>query len=125
MSYISTEWKTGDIVSSAGLNKIENRIEEMIGEHILLVNVTQDGYIDKSYNEILAAVASRKKVVMMKHLYAELDSSAYSFIPVRTVMKQPTTGSVAVTTNNSNVKFTIGIDGRLKLVEEGNNLTPE
>lgn len=38
-AYVPTEWKTGDVVSSAGLNKIENRVAEMGGDCILFVNI--------------------------------------------------------------------------------------
>lgn len=124
MSYTPTEWNTGDIVSSAGLNKIENRIEEMFGEHILLVNVTQDYYLDKSYNEILAAVASRKKVVILKDKDDAWPGDKYNFYRVKTVNKQPTIGSVAVRTNESNYSFIIESDGRLRL-GQGNIPTPE
>lgn len=59
--YQPTEWKTGDIVSSQGLNKIENNI----GPLIVNFDVENDGYINASYNDIKDAILAGRPVFLM------------------------------------------------------------
>ncbi len=73
MAYEPTVWKTGDIVSSEKLNKIENSIANT---GILVVNVTPtvtkienntfftNGTVDKTYDEMLEAYNAGKLVVV-------------------------------------------------------------
>lgn len=57
MSYEPTNWKTGDVVTSAKLNKIENGIAGAVGNMIVHETVTKDGNttictLDKTWKEI-------------------------------------------------------------------------
>lgn len=45
MSYEPTQWKTGDIVTSAKLNRLENAVANV---GILVIN-DQNGTLDKTY----------------------------------------------------------------------------
>lgn len=51
MTYEPTNWKSGDVVTSAKLNKIEQGIA---GGGVLIVNET-DGILDKTWQEIYDA----------------------------------------------------------------------
>lgn len=58
--YQPTEWKTGDIVSSQGLNKIENNIGPLV------VNADMENErVDASYNDIKAAILAGRPVFLM------------------------------------------------------------
>ena len=51
MSYEPTNWKTGDVVTSAKLNKLENAVAGAGG--VLVVNINnQSGALDKTWQEI-------------------------------------------------------------------------
>ena len=55
MSYTPTEWSTGDTITAALLNKMENGIAAGGGGGGGIVTYdTSTGYIDKSYNDLLA-----------------------------------------------------------------------
>lgn len=52
MSYTPTEWKTGDVVTSTKLNKLEQGVANAGGgSGVLVVNVN-DGALDKTWQEI-------------------------------------------------------------------------
>ena len=51
MSYEPTNWKSGDTVTSAKLNKMEQGIANAGGGGVLVVTVT-DGTLDKTWQEI-------------------------------------------------------------------------
>lgn len=51
MSYTPTNWKTGDVVTSAKLNKLENGVADAGGGGVLVVHDT-DGTLDKTWQEI-------------------------------------------------------------------------
>lgn len=58
MSYIPTEWKAGDTVTSQKLNKIENGLAATSGGAVLVVNAVQDNdtiRLDKTWQEITDA----------------------------------------------------------------------
>lgn len=56
MTYMPTNWQTGDIVTAEKLNKLENGVANADGAGgFMLVSRTDSG-INKSYNELLAAV---------------------------------------------------------------------
>lgn len=58
MSYTPTNWKTGDIVTSEKLNKLENGVADAGGSGWLVVGVTDDGtasICNKTAGEILSA----------------------------------------------------------------------
>lgn len=52
MAYEPTNWKTGDVVTSAKLNKIEQGIAD---GGVLVVNRDSSGTLDKTWQEILDA----------------------------------------------------------------------
>lgn len=59
MAYDPTVWKSGDTITSAKLNKLENGLAEAsgggTGGGVLKVNVNEQGQMDKTYAEIKAA----------------------------------------------------------------------
>lgn len=67
MSYEPTNWKSGDVVTSAKLNKLEQGVADAGGGNVLVVHITDDegldGYVaDKTFAEISAAVNAGKVV---------------------------------------------------------------
>lgn len=69
MSYEPTTWKTGDIVSSEGLNKIENGIASC-NPLIIGTDSSATGFVlDKTWQEIYDAIkAGRTAVLVMEML---------------------------------------------------------
>ena len=68
MAYNKYTWKSGDVISSARLNNIENGIEEAMssGGGVMIVNVTkseEDYTTDKTFDEIKAAIDNGQTVV--------------------------------------------------------------
>lgn len=57
MSYEPTNWKTGDVVTSAKLNKLEQGVADAGVSGILIVHDTE-GTLDKTYAEIKAALVA-------------------------------------------------------------------
>lgn len=60
MSYEPTQWKDGDLVTSAKLNKLEQGVAGAGGGSVLVVNITIDydsniGRLDKTAGEIYEA----------------------------------------------------------------------
>lgn len=57
MSYEPTNWQAGDIVTSAKLNKMEQGIKNniLIANFILTNESSDDGYLDKTWQEIYDA----------------------------------------------------------------------
>ena len=55
MSYTPTEWKTGDIVSSQRLNKLEEGVE---GAYEVMVINNNDNTLDKTWQEIYDAIGA-------------------------------------------------------------------
>lgn len=56
MSYIPTEWKNGDVITAEKLNKLEEGVQEAIGDE-LIINVRFDTnefkyVMDKEFNEL-------------------------------------------------------------------------
>ena len=54
MAYEPTNWKSGDVVTSAKLNKMEQGIANSGG--VLFVTVGESNICDKSYNDIKTAI---------------------------------------------------------------------
>ena len=52
MSYTPTTWQTGDTITAAGLNKIEQGIANAGGGGLVTIN--EDGELDKNFNELIA-----------------------------------------------------------------------
>ncbi len=66
MSYTPTAWKTGDVVTSAKLNKLEQGVASAGGN--LAVGHTEEGItttLDKTGQEILDAIQAGKTVVLV------------------------------------------------------------
>ena len=61
MSYTPTEWKTGDIVSSQRLNKLEEGAKDAY--EVMVIN-DNDGALDKTWQEIYDAMAQGKLCVI-------------------------------------------------------------
>lgn len=70
MAYNKYTWKSGDVISSARLNNIEDGIEEAMssGGGVMIINVTLkdgEGYVaDKTYDEIEAAIDGDQTVIV-------------------------------------------------------------
>lgn len=63
MSYEPTQWKTGDIVTSAKLNRLENAVANV---GILVIN-SQNNTLDKTYQEIEDAFANGVTCAVFSH----------------------------------------------------------
>jgi hypothetical protein len=61
MSYTPTNWKSGDVVTSAKLNKLEQGVANA-GGGALVVTAT-NGTLDKTYQEVHDAMASSGAVL--------------------------------------------------------------
>lgn len=61
MSYIPTNWKTGDIVSSQRLNKLEEGVRDAY--EVMVIN-NNDNTLDKTWQEIYDAMAQGKLCVI-------------------------------------------------------------
>ena len=58
MAYTPTEWSTGDTITAALLNKMENGIAAGGGGGAQLLDITDtDGTLDKTWTEILDALS--------------------------------------------------------------------
>lgn len=73
MSYNKYTWKSGDVISSARLNNIEDGIEEAMssGGGVMIVNVTKGNETytaDKTYEEIEAAIDGGQTVIVKYQL---------------------------------------------------------
>ena len=72
MSYTPTEWKSGDVVTSAKLNKLEQGVADAGGGLIVNVSLTYDetsdsvvvSNVEETIDEILAAIAEGQSVEM-------------------------------------------------------------
>lgn len=56
MAYSRHEWETGDVVSVARLNNIEDGVEA--SSRIEFVSVINNSYLNKTYNEIIEMLES-------------------------------------------------------------------
>lgn len=80
MAYEPTEWKSGDVVTSAKLNKLEQGVANAGGG--LVVNATEiEGVLtlDKTYNEI-KAVIQQGGMVFLKTSDNEYQKDSYQTI---------------------------------------------
>ena len=62
MSYTPTSWSTGDTITAAAMNKIENGIANAGGGDILYDIGVEDGTLDKTWTEIYTAHSGGKIV---------------------------------------------------------------
>ena len=82
MSYTPTEWKTGDVVTSAKLNKLEQGVA---ASGVLVVNVTtaSDGetkVCDKTAGEMVAALESGG--IIFRTVLSEDGAGGYQYTPL-------------------------------------------
>lgn len=61
MAYTPTEWQSGDIVTSAKLNKIENGIAKGIDAFVIH---SANSTLDKTWQEIYDALAAEKLAII-------------------------------------------------------------
>ena len=64
MAYEPTNWKTGDVVTSAKLNKLENGVAAGSGVLVVTVNGSGPYTLDKTAGEIFAECQAKKLVVV-------------------------------------------------------------
>lgn len=76
MSYEPTEWKAGDIVTSAKLNKMEQGIKNNVLVTNLISTGQQEGYLDKTWQEIYDADFC---------VIAMIDTNIHQTVPVQVV----------------------------------------
>lgn len=80
MSYTPTEWQTGDTITAAGLNKMEQGIAGAAVRFLLTSEYVEDTggrlIVHASLNEIKSAVQSGAVVIASGHL---VDSIYYGF----------------------------------------------
>lgn len=65
MSYTPTTWQTGDTITAAGLNKIEQGIANAGSAIPLVVTVTESGadlVCNKTFNQVKAAIDANQQV---------------------------------------------------------------
>lgn len=74
MSYIKTQWKTGDVITAEKLNKIENGIVGLENNGVFLIEFTVTGSsasLNTSYNQLKQAVMSGKKILAATNMDGE------------------------------------------------------
>ena len=67
MSYTKYTWETGEVITAAKLNNMEDGIDDKL--IVTMINTT--GEIDASYNDLAAAWTAKKNIV----LYVELNGA--------------------------------------------------
>ena len=77
MSYTPTSWSTGDTITAAAMNKIENGIANAGGGVSGLCTDT-DGTLNKTYNEIVAMITAGT----LPFLFFEDATDTYSLLPL-------------------------------------------
>lgn len=81
MPYTPTEWKTGDIVSSERMNKIENELANSSGGGGVFIVTSDSEYrLDKTYQEIYNALIGGKNVLIADNTFYQ--SPGYSYYTV-------------------------------------------
>ena len=65
MNYEPTVWKTGDVVTSGKLNKLENAVAN--GGGILVIN-SQNNTLDKTYQEIEDAFTNKMLCIVFANI---------------------------------------------------------
>lgn len=70
MAYEKNTWQTGDVVTAAKLNNMENGIADA---NTMIINVSEQGVMDKTWLEIHTALSSGKRVITIV-TYEEFES---------------------------------------------------
>lgn len=73
MAYEPTNWKKGDVVTAAKLNKLENGVSNVGG--VLVAHITEVGF-DKTWSEVVSAVKN-DNVVFAVESYNENEAAMY------------------------------------------------
>ena len=60
MAYEKNTWQTGDVVTAAKLNNMENGIADA---NTMIINVSEQGVMDKTWLEIHTALSLGKRVI--------------------------------------------------------------
>jgi hypothetical protein len=77
MSYTPTEWKTGDIVSSQRLNKLEEGVKDAY--EVMVINNT-GGVLDKTWQEIHDAMDQGKMCIVRTDTSVPFSSIGTAFV---------------------------------------------
>ena len=83
MSYEPTNWKSGDVVTSAKLNKLENAVAN--GGSTVVLQITEDSgilHLGKSYNDLKAMADSGMNVVAIWKQNEEQHEDYYRWYPL-------------------------------------------
>lgn len=90
MSYEPTNWKTGDVVTSAKLNKLEEGVATAGGGG-LTVSITQDGeylLLNKTYTDVLSAVNAGKNINFIMQSVTSQGSTSRSFFVMSQLLER-------------------------------------
>lgn len=90
MSYEPTNWKTGDVVTSAKLNKLEEGVATAGGGG-LTVSITQDGeylLLNKTYTDVLSAVNAGKNIDFIMQSVTSQGSTSRSFFVMSQLLER-------------------------------------
>jgi len=71
MSYTPTNWKSGDVITSAKLNKLENGVAASGGGCLVLEISLETGALNKTWKEIYDAC--QQMVVLLPSMYEEAE----------------------------------------------------
>ncbi len=89
MSYEPTNWKAGDVVTSAKLNKLEQGVANAGGGDIVVLTAnTETGGIGKSYNDLLAYY-NAGKIVRLKREYDSSGNTVKQFCDLGALVHYP------------------------------------
>ena len=62
MGYNKTTWQTGDTVIAEKLNNMENGIADSA---TMIINVSEQGVMDKTWSEVMSALHTGKRVIII------------------------------------------------------------
>lgn len=88
MSYTPTEWKTGDVVTSAKLNKLEQGVADSSGVLVVTVTDASDGenkVCDKTAGEMAAALENGG-IIFRTTVLSEDGAGGYQYTPLLSAM---------------------------------------
>lgn len=88
MAYEPTTWKSGDVVTSAKLNKLEKGVEDAGGVFVVGFSDEEEYVLDKTWTEIRDAMIQKKICIV----YSEYESdgimtAGYTIITATNVAK--------------------------------------
>ena len=80
MSYTPTQWKDGDLVTSAKLNKMEQGIASGSGGSLIVHMNQETGVLDKTWKEIYDAIQEKYVCIVANHEGNEVIQSQIAHI---------------------------------------------